>query len=175
VLANTLVPVETSSKVTTGPLASGDLQVTLSHVECLPQDLALWHGQATCRPLRLALLELLFVAPAGRAQHPTQSSPEHRTSFLACFDGDHAIKPSRRWQPPRVTSTTGLQLEHLVPLDATSRCNRTRITHSQSIRTLASTSELEASQTKHTQGKHIPKVLSLSHGRTPHLFIATSG
>ena len=40
-LANTLVPIETSSKVATGPLASGDLQVTLSHVECLPQALAL--------------------------------------------------------------------------------------------------------------------------------------
>jgi hypothetical protein len=36
-----LVPVETSSKVATGPLASGDPQVTLSHVECLPQALAL--------------------------------------------------------------------------------------------------------------------------------------
>ena len=41
VLANTLVPIETSSKVTAGPLASGDPQVTLSHVECLPQALAL--------------------------------------------------------------------------------------------------------------------------------------
>ena len=40
-LANTLVSVETSSKVATGPLASGDPQVTLSHMECLPQDLAL--------------------------------------------------------------------------------------------------------------------------------------
>ena len=40
-LANTLVPVETSSKVATGPLASGDPQVTLSHEECLPQALAL--------------------------------------------------------------------------------------------------------------------------------------
>ena len=39
--ANTLVPVETSSKVAAGPLASGDPQVTLSHVECLPQALAL--------------------------------------------------------------------------------------------------------------------------------------
>ena len=35
------IPVETSSKVTTGPLASGDPQVTLSHMECLPQPLAL--------------------------------------------------------------------------------------------------------------------------------------
>jgi hypothetical protein len=41
VFANTLVPVETSSMVVVGPLASGDLQVTLSHVECLPQALAL--------------------------------------------------------------------------------------------------------------------------------------
>ena len=40
-LANTLVPVETSSKVVVGPLSSGDPQVTLSHVECLPQALAL--------------------------------------------------------------------------------------------------------------------------------------
>jgi hypothetical protein len=38
---NTLVPVETSSKVAAGPLASGDPQVTLSHVECLLQARAL--------------------------------------------------------------------------------------------------------------------------------------
>jgi hypothetical protein len=36
-----LVPVETSSKVAVGPLASGDPQVTLSHMECLPQALTL--------------------------------------------------------------------------------------------------------------------------------------
>jgi hypothetical protein len=41
VFANTLVPVETSFKVVAGPLASGDPQVTLSHMECLPQALAL--------------------------------------------------------------------------------------------------------------------------------------
>ena len=40
-LANILVPVETSSKVAAGPLASGVPQVTLSHEECLPQALAL--------------------------------------------------------------------------------------------------------------------------------------
>ena len=40
-LANTLVFVETSSKVVVGPLASGDPQVTLSHMECLPQVLTL--------------------------------------------------------------------------------------------------------------------------------------
>jgi hypothetical protein len=41
VFANTLVLVETSSKVATGPHASGDPQGTLSHVERLPQALAL--------------------------------------------------------------------------------------------------------------------------------------
>ena len=59
----------------------------------------------------------------------TSSSPEHRTSFLRAST-ETTTKPSRRWQPPRVTSTTGFQLDHLVPLDATSRCNRTRIAHS---------------------------------------------
>jgi hypothetical protein len=41
VFVNTLVYVETSFKVAAGPLASGDPQVTLSHVECLPQALTL--------------------------------------------------------------------------------------------------------------------------------------
>ena len=40
-VATKLVPVETSSKVAAGLLASGDSQVVLSHVECLPQALAL--------------------------------------------------------------------------------------------------------------------------------------
>jgi hypothetical protein len=41
VFTNTLVPIEISSKVVAGPLASGDPQVTFSHKECLPQALAL--------------------------------------------------------------------------------------------------------------------------------------
>jgi hypothetical protein len=41
-----------------------------------------------------------------------------------------ATKPSKRWQPEKVTSTTGLQHEHLVPLDATSQCKRIKIIHS---------------------------------------------
>ena len=40
-LANMLVSIETSSKVAAGPLASGDPQVTLSHMKCLLQALAL--------------------------------------------------------------------------------------------------------------------------------------
>jgi hypothetical protein len=76
----------------------------------------------------------------------TITSPEHRTIFFACFEGDHH-QASRSWQSLRVTSTTSLQLDHLVPLDAMLQCNRTRITHSQSIRTLTNTSELEGFQT----------------------------
>ena len=37
----TIIPVETNFKVVASPLASGDSQVTLSHMECLPQALAL--------------------------------------------------------------------------------------------------------------------------------------
>jgi hypothetical protein len=54
-VATKLVPIETSSKVATGPLASGDPQVTLSYVEFLPQVLAL----DTARPL-VTLRVLLY-------------------------------------------------------------------------------------------------------------------
>jgi hypothetical protein len=81
-------------------------------------------------------------------------------------------KPSRRWQPSRVTSTTGLQLDHLVPLDAISQCNALKSLTRNGSALLASTSELEASQTKHTQGQHISKVINLSQARAPSLFIA---
>jgi hypothetical protein len=52
----------------------------------------------------------------------TITSLEHRTIFLQALT-ETTTKQSRRWQPPRVTSTTGLQLDHLVPLNATSRSN----------------------------------------------------
>ena len=122
--------------------------------------------------MRLAVLELLFAAPAGRAQCPPQSSsPKHRTNFLRAST-QTTTKLFRRWQPPRVTSTTNLQLDHLVPLDVISQCNRTRITHSQSDRTLTSTSELEGSQTLSSMDTKSPKVLNLSHGQDTPLFIA---
>jgi hypothetical protein len=41
VFANTLVTVEANTKVAASPFASDDPQVTLSHIECLPQALAL--------------------------------------------------------------------------------------------------------------------------------------
>jgi hypothetical protein len=39
-VATKLIPVETSSNVAADPLASGDSQVTLSHVECSHRALA---------------------------------------------------------------------------------------------------------------------------------------
>ena len=72
----------------------------------------------------------------------------------------------------KVTSTTGFQLDHLVPLDAISQCNALESLIGNGFTLLANTSELEASQTKHTQGQHIPKVLNLSQARAPPLFIA---
>jgi hypothetical protein len=57
----------------------------------------------------------------------TNPSPEHRIISLRASTEPQATKPSRRWHPPQVKSTTDLQLDHLVPLDATSRSNRTRI------------------------------------------------
>ena len=66
--------------------------------------------------------------PHGVSTIPlTNPPPKHRTIFSHASIESQAPKPSRRWQLPRVTSTTGLQLNHLVPLDATSRCNRTII------------------------------------------------
>src|SRR6185436_10048829 len=53
----------------------------------------------------------------------TITSPEHRTIILRASRRRHVTKPSRRWQPPRVTSTTDLQLDHLVPTLAISQRN----------------------------------------------------
>ena len=82
----------------------------------------------------------------GVSMVPLTQSLLWSTTQASCMlhDGERATKPYRRWQPPRITSTTGLQLDHLVPLDAISQCNRTRITHSQSDAITMCTSELEA-------------------------------
>jgi hypothetical protein len=117
-----------------------------------------------------ALLELLFVAPAGRAQYPSQSLLWNTTQSSLRASTETTTKPSRRWQPPRVTSTTDLQLDHLVSLNVISQCNALELLTRNGFALLASTSELEASQTK--QGQHIPKVLNFSQARPPPLFIA---
>jgi hypothetical protein len=83
-------------------------------------------GSSMTRSTRVALCDSRRVSTI-----PLTNSPlEQRTIFLRASTESQATKPSRRWQPPRVTSTTSLQYDHLVPLDATSRCNCTRITHS---------------------------------------------
>jgi hypothetical protein len=65
---------------------------------------------------RVALRDLHRVSTIPLTNPPL----EHRTIFLRASIESQATKPSRRWQPPSVTSTTGLQGDHLVPLDATS-------------------------------------------------------
>jgi hypothetical protein len=76
-----LVPVETSSKIAAGPLASGDPQVTLSHVDCLPQALTL----DMVRPL------VVLRGSRGVSTIPLTiiTSPEHRIIFFMCFNIDH--------------------------------------------------------------------------------------
>ena len=83
-------------------------------------------GSSMARSTRVALRDSRGVSIIPLTNPPL----EHRTIFSHGSMESQATKPSRRWQPPRVTSTTGLQPDHLVPLDATSRCNRTRIAHS---------------------------------------------
>jgi hypothetical protein len=103
----------------------------------------------------------------------TKASLEPRIIFLRASTEPQATNPSRRWQPPRVTSTIGLQLEHLVPLDATSRCNCTRITLSLD----------PINNTKHEWVRRLPSTTTQAtneygsatgqgQGRSPLLFIA---
>jgi hypothetical protein len=166
VFANTLVPVVSTAHLVVRRANRRFISLahTLGAARTYPQvRVAQWH----------ALLELLFAAPMVQAQYPSQillrSSAQ---SSCGLHNEELTTKPSRRWQPLIVTSTTGLQLDHLVPLDAISQYNRTRITHSQSIHTLASTCELEGSQSHSSMDAKSPKVLNLSQARAPHLFIA---
>jgi hypothetical protein len=99
-------------------------------------------GSSITRSTRVALRDPRGVSIISLTNPP----PEHRTIFSRASTESQATEPSRRWQPPRVTSTTGLQLDHLVPLDAISQCNRTRIAHSLDQMNTTSMSELEGSQ-----------------------------
>jgi len=87
----------------------------LGHRKNLPtSEVAQWHarsnGVALRDPCGVSIVPLII------------SSPEHCTISLRASTESQATKSSRRWQPPRVTSTTGLQHEHLVPLDVISQC-----------------------------------------------------
>jgi hypothetical protein len=144
----------------------------LSHMECSPQDLAL-DPLDHLSPFASHSTRVTLCDSRRASTMPlTMPSPEPRTIFLRASMEPQATKPSRRWQPPRVTSTTGFQHEHLVPLNAISQCNHTRMTHSLLIHNLASTSELEGSQALSSIDTKSPKVLNLSHGRGALLFIA---
>jgi hypothetical protein len=83
-------------------------------------------GSSMTRSTRVALRD-----PRGVSTILLTNPPlEHRTIFSRTSTESQATKPSRRWQSLRVTSTIALQHDHLVALDATSRCNCTRIAHS---------------------------------------------
>jgi hypothetical protein len=90
----------------------------IGHRKNLPTS----EGSSMTRSTRVALCSSRRVSTIPL----TITSPEHRVIFFVSFDEDHH-QTSRRWQPLRVTSTIALQLDHLVSLDAISRCNRTRI------------------------------------------------
>ena len=97
----------------------------VGHCKNLPTS----KGSSMTRSTRVALHD-----PRGMSTIPlTNPPPEHRTILSRASTESQATKLSRRWQPPRVTSTTGLQLNHLVPLDTTSRCNALE-SHSLAIR-----------------------------------------
>ena len=116
VLTNTLVPVVSTIHLVVQQLIGITHQAhMLGASRTYPQvRVAQWH----------VVLVLHFVAPMGRAWYPSQillwSTVQ---SSCVLHDGELATKPSRRWQPPRVTSTIGLQQGHLVPLDEISQCN----------------------------------------------------
>ena len=80
------VPVETSSKVAASPLASGDPQVTLYHVECLPQVLA--HDPDG--PLVALHVSLPLRGSRGASTMPlTKLFSRAPHKLLAGFNGDH--------------------------------------------------------------------------------------
>ena len=76
-------------------------------------------GSSMTRSTRVALRDPRVVSTILLTNPPL----EHYTIFSRASMESHATKPSRRWQPPRVTSTTGFQLNHLVPHIAISQCN----------------------------------------------------
>ena len=120
VLANTLVPIVSTAHLVVRRLIGIIRQArTSGTARTNPES----EGSSMTHSTRVALRD-----PHGVSTIPlTNRPPGHHTIFSHASTESQSTKPSR-WQPLRVTSTTGLQHEHLVPLDATSRCNRTRIT-----------------------------------------------
>jgi hypothetical protein len=116
VLANMLVPVVSTAHLVVRRLIGITRQARTS---CTARTYPESECSSMTRSTRVALHD-----PRGVSTIPLTNPPlEHRTIFSRASTESQATKPSRRWQPPRVTSTTDLQLDHLVPLDALSRCN----------------------------------------------------
>jgi len=139
VLANTLVPIVSTAHLVVCRLIGITRQ---AHTSGTTRTYPKSEGSSMTCSTRVVLRD-----PHRASTIPlTSSSLEPRTSFLCASMEPQATKPSRRWQPLRVTSTTGLQHKHLVPLDAISQCNALESLTSLLICTLASTSELEGSQ-----------------------------
>ena len=122
-LANTLVPDVSTAHLVVRWLISITRQArTLGTARTYPKS---QRSSMTCST-RVALRD-----PRGVSTIPLiNPPPEHHIIFSRALMKSQATNPSRRWQPPRVTSTTDLQDDHLVPLDATLQCNHTRIAHS---------------------------------------------
>ena len=115
-LANTLVPVVSTAHLVVQRLIGITRQAhTSGTIRTYPES----EGSSMTHSTRVALRGSRGVSTIPLTNPPS----EHRTIFLHVSMESQATKPSRRWQPPKVTSTTALQLDHLVPLDATSRCN----------------------------------------------------
>ena len=122
-LANTLVSVASIAHLVVRRLIGITCQAcTLGTARTYPKS----EGSSMTRSTRVALRDPRMVSTIPLTNPP----PEHHTIFSHTSMESQATKPSRRWQPPRVTSTIGLQHNHLVPLDAISQCNHTRIAHS---------------------------------------------
>ena len=115
-LANTLVPVvSTAHSVVRWLIGITHQAHTLGAIRTYPKS----EGSSMTCSTRVALRD-----PRGVSTiHLTNPPLEHRIIFSRASTESQATKASRRWQPPRVTSTTGLQLNHLVPLEAISQCN----------------------------------------------------
>ena len=113
--ANTLLPIVSTAHLVVRRLIDITRQArTSSAARTYPEG----EGSSMTRFTKVAICDSRGVSTVPL----TSSSLERRTSLLWALT-ETTTKPSRRWQPPRVTSTTGLQLDHLVPLDAISQCN----------------------------------------------------
>ena len=114
-LAKTLVPIVSTAHLVVRRLIGLTRQARTSGTgRTYPES----EGSSMTRSTRVVLRD-----PYGVNTIPLTNPPlEHRTIFLRASTKSQDTKPSRRWQPPTVTSTTGLQLDHLVPLDAISQC-----------------------------------------------------